>query len=221
MALSKRLQTLLSMIDPCDTLIDIGSDHALLCIEAVKSNLAQKAIAIDNKSGPLKTAQININNHQLTDRVSTLLSDGALELKQAGDCWVIAGVGAETMIQILDESKEKVQQVNQLILSPHSKPESVREYLLNHGFKILSEQLVYDHKWYIHIKAVYSGNINESSFSDYHLGLLKKDVQYPKWIEHQFKKYKQLSINNDNFKELYQLFNLEYERSQSQDMEQD
>lgn len=221
MALSKRLQSILSMIEPCHRLLDIGSDHALLCIEAIKQNKAKYAIAADNKPGPISKAIKNIETHQLLDKVTPVLSDGATNIEQQADCIVVAGLGAETIINIIEQSPDNFKQANQLIFSPHSKVELLRKYLYNNGYKIIKEQLVYDDKYYVMICAIYTDDNLPYTLDDLYLGQLKKDVLYPEWIEHLTRYYKSLTIKNNEYNSIYQLFNQEYDRIQSVEMDED
>lgn len=221
MALSRRLQSILSMIEPCHLLLDIGSDHALLCIEAVKQNKAQLAIAADNKEGPISKAIKNIEDHQLSDKVIPVLSDGATNIDHQADCIVVAGLGAETITQIIEASKNHFHQAKQLIFSPHSKVEHLRNYLYTNGFDITREKLVFDVKYYILISAVYTSMNKKADITDLYFGQLKKDVLYPKWIEHQRDYYQVLSIKNSEYHPIYQLFNQEFYQIQSVEMDED
>lgn len=221
MALSKRLQAILSMIEPCDSLMDIGSDHALLCIAAVQNNIVNQAIAVDNKSGPLSKAKETIDELNLSELIQLVLSDGASQVEQKVDCWVIAGLGGETIIQILSDSLDKSKLVPQLILSPHSKTELVRKFLFDSGFEITKEQLVLDGKYYPILKCKYSGIYHEYTLKNLYIGKLQNDPHYEEWLKRQKKHYQQLMLNNAEFESIYQLFNQEFSRYQFQDMDKD
>lgn len=217
MVLSKRLESILSMIDPCQILLDIGSDHAFLCIEAVKRNIANKAIAADNKKGPLDSATLNINEAQLSKRVFPMLSDGAKSITEECDTWVIAGMGSTTIIEILSQSIEKAQKVQQLIISPHSKEDDVKSFLNKNKFEIISQKIVFDQKFYPIIKARFNPMTQKEKFSTLLFKNFIKDHDYTKWITHQCKHYAKLSKVNSNFKDLYELFSQEFSQNQSQE----
>lgn len=207
MVLSKRLEAILSMIDPCHQLLDIGSDHAFLCIEVIKRKLAQKATAVDNKKGPILRAKENIKKANLISEISVIESDGALSVTIDCDCWVIAGMGAELIIKILSDSIEKVKKVNQILLSPHSKTEELREFLILNGFKILEQEIIKDKKFYTILKVRYDGIARNLTLRDKYVGPIKKtDVEY-EWLIHQQKKYQNLVFKNPKFTEIYKLFN--------------
>lgn len=67
------------MLDPVPLLIDVGTDHAYLPIRAVSENICKKAVAIDNKKGPLEIAKDNIRKADLSDVIFPLLSEGLLK----------------------------------------------------------------------------------------------------------------------------------------------
>lgn len=214
MALSKRLQAILDMIEPTELLLDIGSDHGLLCIEAIKQNRANFAVAGDNKKGPLEKAQENIKSEALEHKIQTVLSDGALSVETPCSTWVIAGMGGELINQILSDSLSKAKRLDQLIVSPHSKINLVRKYLLDNQFEIIQEKLVFDKKYYVIIKAKPTSNHSQYVDKDLYLGKLKNDPIYKDWVIYQKNHYYVLSQQNREFELIYQYFNQEFLNNQ-------
>ena len=60
MNLSKRLNLIISMVPPCDTAADIGTDHGFVPISLVESGTARRAVASDVVPGPLQRAAEHI-----------------------------------------------------------------------------------------------------------------------------------------------------------------
>ena len=54
---SERIKLLARLIPNNSNIADVGCDHGYLIIEADKLNKFNKAIAIDNKIGPLESAK--------------------------------------------------------------------------------------------------------------------------------------------------------------------
>ena len=219
MTLSKRLEAILSMIEQCQRLLDIGSDHAFLCIEAVKRGISKTAIAADNKQGPLDISKNNIKNENMSDLVIPVLSDGATNISKPCDCWVIAGLGASTITQILNDSLDKAKLVDQIIISTHSKVEEVRAFLYTNGFNITNQRMIKDGKYYPILKTNYTGIKYDYTAYDLIIGNIEKDSTYYQWIDYQRKHYLELSKLNSEFDLYYQLFNQESFQNQSQDMD--
>ncbi|NLC41767.1 MAG: SAM-dependent methyltransferase [Erysipelothrix sp.] len=192
MNLSIRLESIISMVSPVETLADIGTDHAWLLIELLNRNIIQQGIAIDNKEGPLAIAQRNVASEGLTDKISLLKSDGALKLKTPAQAWVIAGIGGENTLEIIENSLSQAQQLEQLILAPHSKIEIVRARLAELNFTVRSEQLVKDEKFYVIINAQYSKNQQQLTLKETYLGNLESDPLYEEYVSNLLETYQQI-----------------------------
>lgn len=192
MNLSIRLESIISMVSPVETLADIGTDHAWLLIELLNRRIIQQGIAIDNKEGPLAIAQRNVASEGLTDKISLLKSDGALKLKTPAQAWVIAGIGGENTLEIIENSLSQAQQLEQLILAPHSKIEIVRARLAELNFTVRSEQLVKDEKFYVIINAQYSKNQQQLTLKETYLGNLESDPLYEEYVSNLLETYQQI-----------------------------
>jgi tRNA (adenine22-N1)-methyltransferase len=153
MRLSLRLQTALALCGPVDTLIDIGTDHALLPIGAIEQGLAKQAIAVDNKLGPIEKAITNIKRHHQESNIKTVLADGLEGLDRPIQAAFLLGMGGITIAAILHVSELRF--IETLILGPNSEPAVIRGWLESHGWKIIGEAFVVEHgKHYPIIKAV-------------------------------------------------------------------
>ena len=192
MNLSNRLEGIISMVSPVETRAHIGTDHAWLLIELLNRNIIQQGIAIDNKEGPLAIAQRNVASEGLTDKISLLKSDGALKLKTPAQAWVIAGIGGENTLEIIENSLSQAQQLEQLILAPHSKIEIVRARLAELNFTVRSEQLVKDEKFYVIINAQYSKNQQQLTLKETYLGNLESDPLYEEYVSNLLETYQQI-----------------------------
>ena len=63
--ISDRLAAIAYMVEKNRVVYDVGSDHGLLPIFLVESNISPKAYAGDNKLGPLENAKKNIEEAKL------------------------------------------------------------------------------------------------------------------------------------------------------------
>ena len=130
MALSKRLSTILELLEPCEVLADIGTDHGFIPIEAVRRGLCRRAIACDVGRGPLERAAGHIAEAGLPDVIETRLGDGLHPLASGeADRIVIAGMGGPLMARLLDECEETAAAAQSLILGPQSELDTVRKWL--------------------------------------------------------------------------------------------
>lgn len=148
----KRLETLLEWVNG-PVIADIGCDHALLDIMAVKSGQAVRAYACDIAAGPLNRAVKAIQKAGMTDKVIPVLCDG-IPQKEDVDQIIIAGMGADTIIHILQTSPIPVQNA---LLSPHSRERALRQYLMEHDCKILRERRISERGHYYPVLEVEAG----------------------------------------------------------------
>ncbi len=140
--LSARLSAVASLIPDGSSIADIGTDHAYLPISLISSGKCRRAIAADIAPAPLAIAKDNIESAKLSHKINCVLSDGmqALSANDA-DTFIIAGMGGETIADILDKCKFSKNPEFTYVLQPMSRKEALRKYLFDNGFSILTELL--------------------------------------------------------------------------------
>lgn len=153
MRLSQRLEAVLKTVSaeaPVGRLVDVGTDHAFIPVEAVARGLASRAVASDVRSGPLERAAEHIAAAGLTDRVSLVLADGIPEEELcADDVIVITGMGGPLICRILVRGAALLPDGIRLVLSPQSHADEFRSFLADNGFEVTSEACVAeDGKYY-------------------------------------------------------------------------
>lgn len=154
--LSKRLSALAGFIPVGATFADIGTDHGFLAVYAVQAGISSRVVATDLRPGPLKRARAEVQRHGLTDAVDLRLGSGLTVLKPGEvDGVVIAGMGGETMVQILNASPAVVGSLSFLILQPMNESRMVREWLQQNRWHNNAEDLIWeDNRWFEAIRAV-------------------------------------------------------------------
>ena len=147
---SNRLEKLIELAGCCDTLIDVGCDHAYIDIEMSKRKMANKIIAIDVKDGPLEKAKENIDKAKIKN-IKLMKSNGLQDVKlDKNTTVVIAGMGGEKIAKILEDAMPF--EYEKLVLLPHTKIEVLRKFLIDNKFNNTKETLIYDdNKWYNYI----------------------------------------------------------------------
>lgn len=171
MRLSKRLETVASFVTEGSNVADIGTDHGYIPIVLVERGIAARALAMDVRSEPLKRAREHILEHGLEDEIEVRLSDGVKELKPGeADTVVIAGMGGELVIHILEDGRHLWEEVGHWILSPQSELHKVRKYLENHGFSIIKEEMVEEDGKYYTVMDVVRGDMGPLSEAEYLYG---------------------------------------------------
>ena len=141
--LDNRLKKCAELVSGRGTAVDVGTDHALLAAELVMSGKCDRVIASDVKEGPLDSAKRTVEKHGISDKVELVLSDGLENVPLGGVTdIVIAGMGGETIADIIGNSQIDSDSDVRLILQPMTKPEILRKRLVEYRFAITSEHVV-------------------------------------------------------------------------------
>ncbi len=144
--LSKRLARIASFVEPQARIADIGTDHAYIPIALAQAGTIDFAVASDIGAGPCAIARTNIKNAGLSDKIVVRQADGlaGLRLEDGLDTIIIAGMGGQLMIEILEAGLERLDGTESLILEPNRDDYAVRSWLAEHEFGILDEALIED-----------------------------------------------------------------------------
>ncbi|WP_027825618.1 tRNA (adenine(22)-N(1))-methyltransferase [Lactobacillus psittaci] len=199
--LETRLAHLAAMVDENTRLADIGTDHAYLPIDLVKSGKIQFAIASDVAKGPLDNAKTDILEAGLSNQIQTRLGSGLETIKPEDkiETVVIAGMGGKLMTDLLEAAKEKDELYPTLILEPNIGESGVRKWLMEHNYQIIQEEII-DTAGHIYelIKAILTDKMHQLSDKEILFGpfLLKEknSVFIKKWTN-QLAYQKQLLVN--------------------------
>lgn len=121
---------------------DIGTDHAYIPIKLIEDGICQRVIASDIKKGPALIAEQNIKKHGLSDKIEVRLGGGLSILKPGeADTVIIAGMGGELIEDILKEESETAKSAKLLVLQPMNSQYELRKYLIQNGYRIISEDI--------------------------------------------------------------------------------
>jgi tRNA (adenine22-N1)-methyltransferase len=142
--LSPRLAQCCKLIPKRSIVADIGCDHGYLSIYLLKNGIAKQVIAADIGEQPLKSAMANARRFGIEDNIRFYLSDGAMNIPRDFTHMVCAGMGADTMIHILENAPWLRNEQYTLILQCQSKTPTLRKYLSDNGFCITQETVLKD-----------------------------------------------------------------------------
>lgn len=150
---NKRIEAISQLIDNDESVIDIGCDHGFLAkMLRIKGN-NKLIICSDNKIGPLNNARNNLIGY---DNINFELTDGVDNIDTVCDVCVLAGMGHNTVISIIENNENYFRNCKKIIIQVNSVVAQMRQYLSNHKFQIIDECMVYDYKYY-QIMVVKSG----------------------------------------------------------------
>ncbi|MBE7030094.1 MAG: SAM-dependent methyltransferase [Ruminococcaceae bacterium] len=184
MELTGRLNQIACCIPPCDTLADIGTDHAYIPIYCVQKGIATRALACDVNRGPLDIARENIAGVSLSDCIETRLSDGLEGLApDEADVIVIAGMGGQLISEILARGADRISPQTTLVLQPMIAVEELRRYLYENSYCIAREILAAEGRKLYHIMTVRQGKTAYTE-EDVFVGRLSEDPLYERYLEY-------------------------------------
>ena len=160
--LTPRLQLLADWVPQGTRLADIGTDHGHLPVWLSLQGRIVSAVASDLRKGPMERAKENGRTYG-AQNIDYRLGNGLGEISsEEVDVIVIAGMGGETICSILEEAPWTADGEHTLLLSPHTKAEELRRYLMEHGFEIRREALVYDRGTIYPVMEVVAGRMELS-----------------------------------------------------------
>ena len=194
MELSIRLKTIASMIEECDSVVDVGTDHGYIPIYLVKNGVIKRAIASDINRGPVEKAKNNVSSNNVSAKINCRLGSG-LSTVNKGEVQVaiIAGMGGNLIRDILEANLEVVRELKYMILQPVQNAEVLREYLYSTGYYILDEEICKDDgKFYEIIKVKYDTKPIELENIYYEISKIlldKKHLVMKEFIEYKLQKY--------------------------------
>lgn len=207
MKLSKRLNAIAAMVEQNAVVADVGCDHAQLCIALISSKKIQKAYACDVRIGPLSQAKKNIEYYNLEQYIIPVLSDGMEKLEDDVTTVVIAGMGYETVQQILDSHPEKLIYGRKFIIQVNKEVERLRKWISDHRYLINKECVIFEDGHYYQIiafqvKEDVSLNLDQLKFGKQ---MEKDDIFYSYWRHRWIKNEKIIKNLDRNHPKYYKI----------------
>ena len=141
--LTKRLRAVADFVQPGARVIDVGTDHGYVPLWLLERGIASEAVACDIAPGPLSSAKRTAAEADITENISFVLTDGLRGLgPEDGDTVIIAGMGGETMMSILEAAPWTA--ACRLILQPQSKQPLLERWMDENGYTLSDATLVKD-----------------------------------------------------------------------------
>ena len=182
--MSSRLEMIASFVTQGRGVADIGTDHAILPIILRRRGYKGYIVAGDINEGPLKKAERGLLEAEIYD-VELKLCNGLESIDGSRiDTIVVAGMGGDTITGILDRGLYDMPEWADrsdymLILHPVTKPEILRYWLVNNGFRISGENYIEDNGILCQIICAEPGESEKYMDSELYVGKLERIVNQP------------------------------------------
>lgn len=205
MDISKRLTAIAKKVDKCQTVLDIGTDHGYIPIYLIKNNICKKVIASDINKGPLRRAKENIKSNNING-IELKLGSGFNVVKEGeADAAVLAGMGGHLIKDLILEREDIFKKLEYAVLQPVQNPDVLRKFIINKGYTIVDEDLVFDESiFYEIIKVRYNGKERKEAEIYYEIGRKLFEDKNPRlhdFLVYKISKYRKILeyIREDTF----------------------
>ncbi|QKV64113.1 tRNA (adenine(22)-N(1))-methyltransferase TrmK [Pseudomonas sp. 43A] len=182
--LSMRLERVAAHVPAGARLADIGSDHGYLPVALMRRGLIAAAVAGEVASTPFHAAERTVRENDLQQHISVRLADGlaAIEPDDGITAITICGMGGETIRDILDSGKARLSGKERLILQPNGGEQPLRQWLMENGYRILSEELLRENRF--HYEIIVAERAASVAYTDQELyfGPLQMQARSPEFL---------------------------------------
>jgi tRNA (adenine22-N1)-methyltransferase len=144
-----RLERVAAHVPADARLADIGSDHGYLPVALMHRGAIAAAVAGEVAMTPFHAAQRTVRENDLDQRITVRLANGlaAIEPGDGITAISICGMGGETIRDILDSGKAHLSGQERLILQPNGGEQPLRQWLMENGYRILSEEVLRENRF--------------------------------------------------------------------------
>lgn len=138
-------------------LADVGTDHGYLPVYLLQRRRIRGAVAADIGAEPLAHACRTAEAYGV-EGIDFRLCDGLRDIApDEADTVVIAGMGGETIIAILEGAAWTKDGARTLLLQPMTKAADLRYWLAVNGYRFTEERLVWDKNYLYPVLRVTGG----------------------------------------------------------------
>ncbi len=144
--LRPRLAAAAAFLSGAQTVADVGADHGRLAAALLQQGLARRVIASDVSADSLAKARSLAHRCGIPEDVLVFaVSDGLSHLAPGeADALVFAGMGGELIARLLERGAAIAQAAERVVMQPMGGTLALRRYLLQNGYTIADERLVFD-----------------------------------------------------------------------------
>ncbi|CAM2759102.1 tRNA (adenine(22)-N(1))-methyltransferase [Salinicoccus roseus] len=189
-----------------EKLLDIGSDHAYLPIEAIRNGAVSQAICGEVVNGPFDSTVNNIRREGMEDLIEARFGSG-LEVASPDDevdTVTICGMGGPLIAEILEGGLHNLGGQPRLVLQANTYTYPIRKVLASSSYRIIDETVIRigRHFYEIIVAEPGSSNYDEKQLIFGPILLEKREQAFieklERELEHQRNIYGNLKQNSSN-----------------------
>jgi tRNA (adenine22-N1)-methyltransferase len=179
-----RLERVAAHVPVGARLADIGSDHGYLPVALMRRGAIAAAVAGEVAMTPFRAAERTVRDNDLEQQITVRLASGlaAIEPDDGITAISICGMGGETIRDILEQGKTRLSGHERLILQPNGGEQPLRQWLMENGYCILSEELLRENRFdYEIIVAERAGPVTYTA-EELYFGPLQMQARSPEFL---------------------------------------
>lgn len=130
-------------------LADIGSDHAYLPVALMRRGTIAMAVAGEVATTPFRAAERTVRENGFEERIRVRLADGlaAIEADDGITAISLCGMGGETIRDIVEAGKGRLNGRELLILQPNGGEPELRQWLMENAYRIVHEDVLRENRF--------------------------------------------------------------------------
>lgn len=198
--ISNRLRTIASFVPNNTNVADIGSDHGYLLMQLFDSGHSGFLLGVENKKGPFETLKFNVNKNKYKNKINISYSNGLNDVTNDYSTIAIAGMGADNIIEIVNQNINKLVFIDHIIVDSHTKTYEIRHFFVNLGYKIDKEVIILEDNVFYEIIRFSKGNEIYSELDFKYGPLLRKNKTqiFIDYYKQQIEKINNILLNIDS-----------------------
>lgn len=163
---SKRLIEIAKSIEKGSSLIDVGCDHGYIAKILLDEGVVDKVIESDISEPSLEKAKLLLSGDKYSGKVKFIVSDGlnGIDTKDY-DSLLIAGMGEDTIMNILSSSASKVKSFKHVVLQAMGDGVQIRKYFMENNFHLKRERFFIDNDKYYRLYEVCYKQTNVENYN--------------------------------------------------------
>jgi len=182
--LSMRLERVATHVPAGARLADIGSDHGYLPVALMRRGAIVAAVAGEVALTPFRAAERTVRENELEQHITVRLASGLAAIEPGDGITAISscGMGGETIRDILDSDKARLNGREGLVLQPNGGEQPLRQWLMENGYRIVCEELLRENRFFYEIIVAESAGPVTYTAEELYFGPLQMQARSPEFL---------------------------------------
>lgn len=165
----KRIEKISSLFEKSNTMLDIGTDHALIPLYLVEHNLVKKVYFTEINSLPFENALMNIKKKNKEIFFEGKIGDGTLPYSYLRDIdyLSITGMGTKTITEILNKTSN-LEDFKYIVLESTNDIKGIFYWQYKNKYEIIWQRIIHEgNKYNFALKLKKSKKVKKTNFRYY------------------------------------------------------